>query len=151
MTSPQARARRSRGEPRDARRGVSPVPTRPTLRPAPVKAGMRVPRRVYTSPQAREFVDSEPVIYPQFSEKKCWDYARFVGILFGIILITLVSVVVCDRCGFWERILQYNYFCNACVDVQKILKDHILSMYSAAGFVLITTLGGVVNYAFRQL
>jgi hypothetical protein len=106
MTSPHARPLRSRGEPRDARRGVSPVPTRPTLRPAPVRAGMRVPRRVYTSPQAQEFTNSEPVIYPQFSEKKCWDYARFVGILFGIILITLVSVVVCGHsCGFWEQVL----------------------------------------------
>jgi hypothetical protein len=113
---------------------------------------MHVPRRVYTSPQAQEFTNSEPVIYPQFSEKKCWDYARFVGILFGIILITLVSVVVCGHsCGFWEQVLHHNYFCNACVDIKKILKDHILSMYSAAGFVLITTLGGVVNYAFRQL
>ena len=108
-------------------------------------------RRVYTSPKAQEFTNSEPVIYPSFSEKK-WDYARFVGILFGIILITLVSVVVCGHsCGFWEQVLHHNYFCNACVDIKKILKDHILSMYSAAGFVLITTLGGMVNLAFRQL
>ena len=105
-----------------------------------------------TKEQAEEFAASDPIIYPQFLNKKWRDYLRFMAILLGIMFLSFTVVVACDRkCGWWSKISMDSNFCNACIDVQKILKDYTLSLYGVAGTVLATALGGMVNLAFNQL
>ena len=109
-------------------------------------------RRFDTEAEAQEFADSEPIIYPQFLGKKWKNYARFVALLLAFLFFSFITNLMCDRgCGALERVLMYNNFCNACVDVQKILKDYILNLYSAAGWALVTALAGFMSYALQQL
>ena len=105
-----------------------------------------------TKEEAEEFAASDPIIYPQFLTKKWRDYLRFTAILLGILLLSLLTVIICDQnCGWWQGMTHGSNFCNACVDLKKILKDYTLSLYGVGGTVLATALGGMVNLAFKQL
>ena len=54
--------------------------------------------------EAQEYADSEPLIYPQFLEKKWRDYLRFVALLLGLIFLSFM-VMTCDQqCGWWENV-----------------------------------------------
>ena len=105
-----------------------------------------------TKEEAQAYAETEPIIYPQFLNKKWRDYLRFVAILLGILFLSFIVVVACDRkCGWWEKTIMDSNFCNGCIDVHKTLKDYTLALYGVGGTVLATALAGMVNLAFKQL
>eukprot|EP01043_Picozoa_sp_COSAG02_P028237 COSAG02_NODE_1703_length_11241_cov_845.206695_8_plen_98_part_00 len=49
-------------------------------------------QRFETRDEAQEYVDSEPIVYPQFLERRWRSYLRFVALLLGLIFLSFLTL-----------------------------------------------------------
>eukprot|EP01045_Picozoa_sp_COSAG04_P007579 COSAG04_NODE_399_length_14959_cov_28.238730_8_plen_131_part_00 len=109
-------------------------------------------KKFSTEEEALEYCETSPTLFPHHVKSRWKKVAKFVGVVLLLGVLGLIMRVGCIwyQCYTITSIWRTSTICNACTEGDKLLKDHQLALYGAAGTAMTTALAGVVNIAFEQ-